>query len=244
MTGQQTVFTALFVIFKSSFINFITWSEVKVIQSCPTLCDPMDYIVHGILQARILEWVAFPFSKGSSKPFSKGSSQSRDRTQVSRIAGRFFTRWATREALFCFCFLMDVIYIYIFDLNILYKNRFKSSQVLMTALSLDIILFLSLLPPIHAFLIYAQLLSQLWLFATPWTVAHQAPLSVKFSRQEYWSGLPFPSPGDLPYPGIKPVCLASLAPVGRFFTTETPGTPFLNIDKNTIRKKEMDWRHG
>ena len=40
--------------------------------------------------------------------------------------------------------------------------------------------------------------------ATPWTVAHQAPLSVGFSRQEYWSGLPFPSPGDLPNPGIKP----------------------------------------
>ena len=62
----------------------------QVIQLCPTLCDPMDYGVHGILQARTLEWVAFPFSRGSSQP--------RDRTQVSRIAGRFFTSWATREA--------------------------------------------------------------------------------------------------------------------------------------------------
>ena len=52
-------------------------------QSCPTLWDPMDYIVRGILQARILEWVAFPFSRESSQP--------RDRTQVSRIAGEFFT---------------------------------------------------------------------------------------------------------------------------------------------------------
>ena len=52
----------------------------------------MDYTVHGILQARILEWVAFPFSRGLSQP--------RDRTQVSRIAGRFFTSWATREASF------------------------------------------------------------------------------------------------------------------------------------------------
>ena len=52
---------------------------IKVAQSCPALCDPMDYIVHGILQARILEWVAFPFSRGSSQP--------RDRTQVSHIAG-------------------------------------------------------------------------------------------------------------------------------------------------------------
>ena len=57
--------------------------KVKVAQSCPTLCDPLDYRVHGILQARILEWVAFPFSRGSSQP--------RDRTQVSCIAGRFFT---------------------------------------------------------------------------------------------------------------------------------------------------------
>ena len=57
--------------------------KVKVTQSCPTLCDPMDYKVHGILQARILEWVAFPSSRGSSQP--------RDRTQVSRIAGGFFT---------------------------------------------------------------------------------------------------------------------------------------------------------
>ena len=47
-------------------------------------------------------------------------------------------------------------------------------------------------------------LSRVQLFATPWTVAHQAPLSMEFSRQEYWSGLPFPSPGDLPDPGIEP----------------------------------------
>ena len=46
-------------------------------------------------------------------------------------------------------------------------------------------------------------LSRIRLFATPWTVAHQAPLSMGFSRQEYWGGLPFPSPGDLPDPGIK-----------------------------------------
>ena len=57
--------------------------KVKVTQSCLTLCDPMDYTVHGILQATILEWVAFPFSRGSSQPS--------DRTQVSRIAGGFFT---------------------------------------------------------------------------------------------------------------------------------------------------------
>ena len=57
--------------------------KVKVTQSSPNLCDPMDYTVHGILQARILEWVAFPFSRASSQP--------RDRTQVSCIVGRFLT---------------------------------------------------------------------------------------------------------------------------------------------------------
>ena len=67
------------------------WSEVKVAQSCLTLCNPMDYTVHGILQIRILEWVAFPFSRESSQP--------RDQTQVSPIVGGFFTSWATREAL-------------------------------------------------------------------------------------------------------------------------------------------------
>ena len=57
-------------------------------------------------------------------------------------------------------------------------------------------------------------------FVTPRTVARQAPLSVGFSRQEYWSGLPFPSPGDLPDPGIEPMCLALAS---RFFTAELPG---------------------
>ena len=64
--------------------------KLKVTQSCLALCDPMVYTVHGILQARILEWVAMPCSRGSSQPG--------DQPQVSRIAGRFFTSWATREA--------------------------------------------------------------------------------------------------------------------------------------------------
>ena len=69
--------------------------KVKVAQSCPTLCDPIDCSpqgssVHGILQARILEWVAVPFSKGSSQP--------RDWIHVSHTAGRFFIVWATSEA--------------------------------------------------------------------------------------------------------------------------------------------------
>ena len=69
--------------------------KMQVAQSCPTLCDPMDCSppgssVHGILQARILEWVAMPSSRGSSP--------AKDQSQVSHIAGRFLTIWATKEA--------------------------------------------------------------------------------------------------------------------------------------------------
>ena len=102
-------------------------SEVKATQSCPTLWEPMDYTVHGILQARIMEWAAFPFPRGSSQPkdrtspalqadslpaepqgkpkntgvgnlsLSSRSSWPRNQTGVSCIAGRFFTNWAIRE---------------------------------------------------------------------------------------------------------------------------------------------------
>ena len=61
--------------------------------------------------------------------------------------------------------------------------------------------------------------------ATLQTVAHQAPLSIGFSRQEYRSGLPFPFPGDLPHPGIKPASLRSPALAGRFFTTSATMPP-------------------
>ena len=70
---------------------FMTCEWVNTTQACLTLCDPMDYTVYRILQSRILERVAFPFSRGFSQP--------RDRTQVSCIAGRFLTSWAAREAL-------------------------------------------------------------------------------------------------------------------------------------------------
>ena len=120
---------------------------MKVAQSHLILCNPMDYTVHGILQARILEWVASPFSKGSSQP--------RDRTEVSLIVGRFFTSRATREA---------------------FSNERKK----------------------------VKLLSHVQLFVTPRIVTYQASLSMEFSRLEYQSRLPFPSPGDLPDPGIRP----------------------------------------
>ena len=111
-------------------------------QLCPTLCNPVDYsppgsCIHGILQARILEWVAISFSRGSFWP--------RDRTQVSCIAGR--VTWEAR-------------------MMALQRHKIFESEV------------------------KVKLLSCVWLFATPWTIAHQAPPSMGFSRQEYWSGLP------------------------------------------------------
>ena len=66
------------------------WKKVKVAQSFIALCSPMDYTVNGILQTRILEWTAVPFYRGYS--------QLNNQTQVSCIAGGFFTSWATREA--------------------------------------------------------------------------------------------------------------------------------------------------
>ena len=76
--------------------------------------------------------------------------------------------------------------------------------------------------------------SHVQLFATPWTVAHQAPVSMGFSRQEYWRGLPFPPPGDLPAPGIKHASPVSPALVGRFLTTSATysSTSFYTLIKN------------
>ena len=93
---------------------------------------------HGISQARILEWVAISFSRGSSWP--------RDGSWISRIAGKT-----------------------------IYHLSHQGSPCLSMKLKV-------------------KLLSHIWLFATPWTVAYQVPPSMGFSRQEYWSGLPFPSP--------------------------------------------------
>ena len=75
-----------------------------------------------------------------------------------------------------------------------------------------------------------KLLSHVWLFATPWAVGHQAPASMRFSRQEYWSGLPFPSPADLPDPGIEPRSPALQADA---LTSEPPGKPWFYPIKRT-----------
>ena len=73
--------------------------------------------------------------------------------------------------------------------------------------------------PSHVSCVY----DSLWLYVTPWSVAHQTPLSMVFPAQEYWSGLPFPPPRDFAKQGIEPV---SLALTGKFFSTEPPGKPY------------------
>ena len=121
-------------------------AAAKSLQSCPTLCDPIDGSppgspVPGILQARTLEWVAISFSSA--------------------------WKWKVK----------------------------------------------------------VKLLSCVQLFTTPWTAAHQTPLSMGFSGQECWSGLPWPPPGDLPYRGVDPASLMSPALTGGFFTTSTTWKP-------------------
>ena len=151
----------------------------KLLSRVRLFVTPMDYSppgssVHGILQARILEWIAILFSRESPQP--------RDATQVSFIAGRFFTNWATRcityLALMCIC---------VSNYHLVYFKCIQSRVCVCVCA--------------HA---QALLTCCVRLFAIPWTVAHQAPLSTEFSRQEYWSGLPFPPATDLPDPGIKP----------------------------------------
>ena len=90
------------------------------------------------------------------------------------------------------------------------------------------------------------MLSCVSLFVTPQTISHQAPVSMGFSKQEYWSGLPFSTPGDLPDPRIKPESLAPPAFAGRFFTTVSPGKPsWYTIQSQYIfQAKEEAWRRG
>ena len=167
-------------------------AAAKSLQSCPTLCDPIDgspsgSTIAGILQARTLEWVAISFSRASSWP--------RNRTQVSRIAGTFFNSWATREA----------------------HSTAAAAKLLQSCPTLcDPWDGSPPGSPIHGILqartlkwvaisfsnawkwkVKVKSLSRVWLLATPWTATYQAPPSMGFSRQEYWNGVPLPSPATV-----------------------------------------------
>ena len=211
---------------------------VLVAQSCPTLCDPMDgsppgSSVHGILQAGILEWVAISSSRRPSRP--------RDWTWVFVISGRFFTMWATREAPIMSVGKVD--FSCSVTCNSLWPHGLSPPVssvhgILQTRIldwvdiplgSHSLLQGISLtqgsntcLPHCRQRLyplnhrgsphcVCARVMS---LCATPWTVAHQAPLSMGFSRQGYWSGLPCLPPGHLPNPGIQPTSLISPALAG------------------------------
>ena len=90
-------------------------------------------------------------------------------------------------------------------------------------------------------------LSHVWLFVAPWTIAHQGPLPMEFSRQEYWSGLPFPTPGDLPDPEIKPASLASSALAGGFFTISTTWEAYMGwgrINKYCVHSFALSFFHS
>ena len=130
-------------------------------------CSPSGSSIHAISQARILEWVAIYFSRGSSLP--------RDQTSISCVS--------------CISCI--------------------DRQVLTTR-------------PLRQESEEVKSLSCVRLFSSPWTVAYQAPPSMGFSRQECWSGLPFPSPGDLPDPGIEPGSPALQADTS---PSEPPGKP-------------------
>ena len=82
---------------------------------------------------------------------------------------------------------------------------------------------------------HEPMLSPVHLSVTPWTAVHKAPLSMGFSRQEYWSGQTFPSLGDFPDPGIKLESPVSPALAGRFFTTAPPGKRQINLDIDKYR---------
>ena len=164
--------------------------ENEVTQSCPTLCDSGDCSlpgssVHGILQARILEWVAISFSRGSSWP--------RDQTQVSRITGRRFTLWATREA----------------------QHLINGSQINSILDGWMNLKSTQLHPCVLICFSYVRLCNPMDC-GSPGSSVHGT------LQAKYWSGFPCPSPGDLPHSGIEPKSLTCPALVGRFFTTSDP----------------------
>ena len=159
---------------------YVRISEVKVIQLCPALCNPMDYTVHGIFQARLLEWVAVPFSRGSSQP--------RDQTQVSHIAGRFFTSWPPRKPKI----LEWVAYPFSSGSSwprnrtrvSCFAGKFFTNWAVREA---RMHIYIHTCTYIRTYVCVRVLsFSGISNSCNPWTVACQAPLSMQFSRQEYW----------------------------------------------------------
>ena len=170
-------------------------------------CSTPGSSVHGILQARILEWVSTSFSRGSSWP--------RDQTHVSYvpwIAGKFFTTEPSGKplALLTICSRSPRAGLQNRARMMEANAHWSQEQVPNWERGPEGVwaeLGYYLPQPSSPLwnMVYGGLITKSCLtLSTPWTVACQAPLSMEFSRQEYWGGLPFPSPGDLPNPGIEP----------------------------------------
>ena len=165
--------------------------------------------VHESLQARISEWVNMLSSRGSSWPRIEPESPASSALQMNSW---LLSHWGS--PLFnTYMYQICILYI-LFDTNIDYVY-FKAESV-----AVDVLLSLSSLRCV-------------WLFVTPWTLVCQVSLSMGFRRWEYWSGLPFPSPGNLPILGIKSTTPAL---ADRFFTTEPPARPSVcfRLNQNSL----------
>ena len=174
-----------------------------------SLCNPMDCSlpgssVHGNLQARILEWVAISFSKGSSQPW--------DQMQIPCITGGFLNIWATKEAQESPRILEWVAY--------LFSRGSSDPGIKPGSPALQWIYWSTCM---------LSCFSHVWLSVTLWTIACQVPLSMGFSSQEYWSGLPCLPPGDLPDSWTEPEQAGSLP-------LTSPGKPQLTWNKLYIFK--------
>ena len=156
--------------------------KVKVTQSCPSLCDLIDYTVHGILQGRILEWEPFP-SPGDLP--NQGIEPKSPTWQVDSLPAEPPGK--------------PLIYTEIIRKNEIFIEKWPWILWIWWALGANEVTMWVLLK----MKVKVKSLSSVQLFATPWTVAYQDSRSVGFYRQGYCSGLSFPSPGELPDPGIK-----------------------------------------
>ena len=159
-----------------------------VAKSVPTLCNPLDCSlpgssIRGTFPGKILEWVAICSSRGSSRPGIELMSSG-----CPALAGRFFTTGPLGKPPSALDGAMSVQVSW-WDLC-LYKKKKTVELCLCFSVSGSLYLI--------CYSVSCSVVSNS--FVTLWTVAHQAPLSMEFSRQESWSGLPFPSPGDLPDP--------------------------------------------
>ena len=180
---------------------------VKVTHSCLTLCDPVDYTVHRIPQARILEWVACPLSRGIFPPQGSNTGLPHCRQILYPLSHKGSPR------------ILESIAI-----SYSGGSSWPKDQTQISCGSCIGRWTLCHWASWEAQVVHACMRAkslQLCPTATLWTVAGQALLSMGFSTQEYWSGLPCSPPRDLPNPGIELTSLTLPALAGGFFTTST-----------------------